>query len=133
MPEQETEPLTLAQQTVYTCSGPFADDEMTQEDFKKLMESIKPPFLNTKDYENLQDSDSFFSTDPMIPTSGPFKGKRIIIRRRPGGLTAVRFYCGTNVSKAVLSLPEDGEIHKVTCPQCGTVATVRRTPPEPEG
>lgn len=113
---------TLAQMTTYRCNGPIG--EITQEEFAALMDTIKPPFLNEADYARLQDPDAFFTTDPMV-----VKGKQIAITRRPGGVVAVRSHCGVDVSKGILAVPEDGEVHEVSCPKCGTVTTVRRTPP----
>jgi hypothetical protein len=38
--------------------------------------------------------------------------------------------CGKNVTELINAVPEDGEVHGVECPNCGTVTTVRRAPAE---
>lgn len=40
--------------------------------------------------------------------------------------------CGADLTELIRDIDEDGEVHEVECPDCGNVATVRRTPPADE-
>jgi hypothetical protein len=46
------------------------------------------------------------------------------------GQAFVRNDCGVDVTELIEAVPFDGEVHEVSCPKCGTVATVRRVPSE---
>lgn len=40
-----------------------------------------------------------------------------------------RVTCGEDVGPLIAAVPEDGDLYEITCPKCGTKATLRRTPP----
>lgn len=46
------------------------------------------------------------------------------------GKAFIREECGVDVSDLIEAVPFDGEVHEITCPNCSTVSTVRRTPHE---
>jgi predicted RNA-binding Zn-ribbon protein involved in translation (DUF1610 family) len=42
-------------------------------------------------------------------------------------IEADRKPCGMDVTELIEEVPWDGEVHSVTCPNCGTETTVRRS------
>ena len=44
--------------------------------------------------------------------------------------SAERIGCGADLTELIEDLPFDGEVHEVSCPECETVCTVRRIPPD---
>jgi len=53
------------------------------------------------------------------------KGRRVVTE----GVVA-RVVCGHDITKLILSLPQDGEPRVVACPKCETKTKVLRTPPD---
>lgn len=40
--------------------------------------------------------------------------------------------CGTDITDLIRAVPEDGKDYETTCPKCGCVASVMRSPPATE-
>lgn len=43
-----------------------------------------------------------------------------------------RVACGANITPLVVAIPQNGKDYETTCPKCGCVASVMRTPPAAE-
>jgi hypothetical protein len=106
----------------YSCNGPVMD--LHQDDFDNLVAALKPPYISPDAYAVLIEPNTFGAIGPVV-----VKGKQLLILRRPENQFAVRAFCGANLTELIGEVAEDGDVHEVTCPTCGTVATIRRTPP----
>lgn len=50
-------------------------------------------------------------------------------KRQVGEITVdMPVRCGRNLAALIAEVPQDGDEHEITCPRCGSVARVIRTP-----
>lgn len=111
-------------QITYTCSGPklpLSMDDLTAR-INKLFEQIENGTANISEDQQARLRET---RDEGAPNTFDIAG---LFGLDSQGQAFVRQTCGQNITELIEAVPVDSEVHEVTCPKCGTVATVRRVP-----
>jgi hypothetical protein len=112
----------MENQIIYTCNGPRSEiskEELIAE-IKKLLENEEKGSVKLTDTEKGELKETLEEGLPHIFTIGKTFGLGI------DGKAFMRKDCGTNITKLVQEVPEDGEVHEVECPTCGNKAQVHK-------